>query len=105
MSIVAAFLLVVGVGTIVGCALGVLVMPTVFDRLAYLGPATSLAPFAIALAVLVNEGLSAATVKSFLTAAVLTVTGPIVTHITARAARVRQHGHWGPMPQEKRVRL
>jgi multisubunit Na+/H+ antiporter MnhG subunit len=31
----------------------------------------------------------------------LLLTGPILTHATARAARVRQFGHWEPLAFEE----
>ena len=86
-------------------ALGVLTMDNVFDRLHYVGPAASLAAPAVALAVLLDDGLSSAAVKSLLAAGLLLVLGPVATHATARAARVRQYGHSDPMPGERRIDL
>ena len=106
MTEVATFVfLSIAAGVLAISSLGVLTMDDVFDRLHYVGPAASLAPTAVALAVLFDDGLSSAAVKSFLTAGFLLVLGPVVSHATARAARMRQFGHTDPMPQERRVDL
>ncbi len=98
--VLAAILLALGVGIELLCCLGLLVMDTVFDRLHYVGPAAALGPIAIAGAVLLEEGISTAGLKAILIAVVLVGIGPVVTHATARAARVRRFGHWQPQPDE-----
>lgn len=100
-AIAADVLLVLGVSIELMCCLGTLVMPTVFDRLHYLGPATVLAPLCFAGAVLLEEALSTAGIKAILVAAVLAGTGPVMTHATARAARIRQYGAWEAQPGEE----
>jgi multicomponent Na+:H+ antiporter subunit G len=87
-------LLVVGVAATLLSCLGVLVMRDAYDRLHYTGPASAIAPVAIAAAVVVEERLSAAGVKAVLVALVLLVTNPVLGHATARAARIRQFGEW-----------
>ena len=99
-TIFADVLLALGVGIELLSCLGLLVMDTVFDRLHYIGPAAALGPIAIAGAVLLEEGISTAGLKAILIAAVLAGIGPVVTHATARAARVRRFGHWQPQPDE-----
>lgn len=71
------------------CAVGIVVMRSPFDRLHYLAPATTLGPFALAIAVLVAECEGQAKIKAVLVAVVLLTTGPILTHATARAAWTR----------------
>ncbi len=88
-EILAAVLLAVGVLIELLSAVGVLVMRNPFDRLHYLAPAMSLGPLAIAAAVLVAESDAQAKIKSVLIALVLLVTGPVLTHATARAAWTR----------------
>ena len=48
----------------------------------------------LAAAIVVNEGFSSAGVKAILVALALLVTNPVLTHATARAARIRQFGEW-----------
>jgi monovalent cation/proton antiporter MnhG/PhaG subunit len=97
-----AALLTVGVGVTLASCLGVLLMRDAYARLHFTAPATTVAPLAVAAAVLVAEGPSAAGVKAVLVAVVLLLTNPVLTHATARAARVRELGEWRPH-QEGRV--
>jgi multicomponent Na+:H+ antiporter subunit G len=89
-----AVLLVAGVGVTLFSCVGVLAMRDAYDRLHYTAPATTIAPVAIAAAVVLEERLSAAGIKALLVALVLLVTNPVLTHATARAARIRQFGEW-----------
>ena len=100
-TIVADVLLALGVGIELLSCLGLLVMDHVFDRLHYVGPAAALGPITIAGAVLLEEGISTAGLKAALIAIVLVGIGPVVTHATARAARVRQFGQWQAQPDEQ----
>jgi multicomponent Na+:H+ antiporter subunit G len=83
------------------CALGVLVVRDSFDRLHFLGPAASLGPFLVVMALVVENALSTNGVKAILAGALMLLTAPILTHATGRAARVRQFGHWEPLPLEE----
>jgi multicomponent Na+:H+ antiporter subunit G len=86
-------LLALGVGIEVMAALGVLAMRTTYERIHYVGAA----PFGallVALAVLVRDSFSLIADKALLVAVFMLVTGPIMTHATARAARIREHGEW-----------
>jgi monovalent cation/proton antiporter MnhG/PhaG subunit len=97
-------LLVIGVTAELICCVGVLVMDDVFDRIHYAGASTTVGPVAIAAAMVVQESLSTAGIKAVLVAVTLLVTNPVVSQATARAARVRQFGHWivleDELPQE-----
>jgi multicomponent Na+:H+ antiporter subunit G len=100
-DVVVAALLVVGVGvTLVSC-LGVLAMRDAYDRLHFTSPATTIAPLAIAAAIVVEERLSAAGIKAVLVAIVLVTTNPVLGHATARAARIRQFGEWTVREEER----
>jgi multicomponent Na+:H+ antiporter subunit G len=92
-DVVVYVLLAAGVGIEVIAALGVATMSTTYDRLHYVGAA----PFGallVALAVLVRDSFSLIADKALLVALFMLVSGPIMTHATARAARIREHGHW-----------
>jgi multicomponent Na+:H+ antiporter subunit G len=93
-GLLVAALLVVGVGVTLASCIGVLVMRDAYDRLHYTAPATTIAPLAIAAAIMLEERLSAAGIKALLVALALLVTNPVLTHATARAARIRQLGGW-----------
>ena len=90
---VAVLLVIAGAATAL-TALGVLVSRNVYQRLHYLAPASTIGVAAVAAAIVVREGLDQAGIKALVTAAVLFVVSPILTHATARAARVHQRGRW-----------
>jgi monovalent cation/proton antiporter MnhG/PhaG subunit len=74
------------------CSVGVLVMNDAFDRLHFTGP-TSLGGLLIALAAVVDVGLSVVGVKAILIALLLSLINPVLTHATGHAGRVRQLEH------------
>lgn len=100
MRAAAALLLTAGVIVELMCALGIVLMRDVFDRLHYLGPASAVGPFLFAAAALVQDAFSQPAVKALLVAVLLAVTGPVLSHATARALRVRQFDHWRALPDE-----
>ncbi len=86
----------------VASILGLLLARDVFDRLHFTGPASSVAPACVALAVVIDEGpFSQAGLKSVLTALLLVLLNGILVHATARALRVRARGHWSVAPEER----
>jgi monovalent cation/proton antiporter MnhG/PhaG subunit len=99
-DVVVAILLALGVAaTLLSCA-GVLLMRDALDRLHFTAPAATVSPVMFAAAVIVEEPLSSAAVKGVLVALVIIATTPVLTHATARAARVRAHGRWKVLPEE-----
>ena len=82
-------------------AVGVLAMPNLMDRLHYLGPASTVAPWLLAAAVVVTERFDHQGLVALLLAVFLVVFQPVVTHATARAARIRELGDWRLRPDEK----
>jgi multisubunit Na+/H+ antiporter MnhG subunit len=48
---------------------------------------------------LIHDGFSQSGVKAVIAASILFVMNPILTHATARAARVNERGHWEPDPK------
>lgn len=100
MGAVVALLLTAGIGLQLMCALGVLAMSNVFDRLHFTGP-SSIGAVLIAVAVAIEQGATVGAVKALLIAGFLVAINPVLTHVTGRAARVRQFGHWAAMPSER----
>lgn len=90
-DVVVAALLIAGVTLELFCVLGVVVMRGPLDRLHYTGPA-SVGVLLIAIAILAREGFSLIANKALLIAAFFLVTTPVLAHITARAARLRERG-------------
>ena len=77
---------------LIGCV-GVLVMRDALDRLHYTAPSV-LGAVSIAVAVVVKDSFSLVGDKAILIALFLIVASPIVTHATARAARITERGDW-----------
>jgi multicomponent Na+:H+ antiporter subunit G len=96
-SIVVDVLLFAGVALLLLCALGVLAMGSAYDRLHY-ASAAGWGAVLIAGAILVRESLSLIADKALLTAAIMVVCGPALSHATARAGRIREQGAWNPEP-------
>jgi len=101
-KVVVDVLLSLGVGAVLLSCLGLLAAAGPFEQLHFTGPAASVAPVAIAAAVLVEEPLSSMGVKSVITALILLATSPVLVHATARAIRVRRHGSFVILEEEHR---
>jgi multisubunit Na+/H+ antiporter MnhG subunit len=93
-DVVATALVVVCLVTVSISTLGVVTMRGLYNRLHYLGPVSIVGSLALGAAVVAQEGLSVRGVKALLVAAVLIVFAPVVTHATARAARIREGETW-----------
>lgn len=102
-TVVVDALLFAGVALLLSCALGVLLMGSAYDRLHY-ASAAGWGAFLVALAIVVRESLSIIGDKALLTAAVLVVCGPVLSHATARAGRMRERGAWNPDSPGRRKR-
>jgi multicomponent Na+:H+ antiporter subunit G len=96
-------LLALGVGIQVLSAIGVLAMRSVYDRLHYVGSA-SVGAALVCVAVTVRESFSLIGNKTLLIAFFLLVSGPVLVHATARAARIRERGAW-PVKEDERVEV
>ena len=82
-----------GAFILVLCAVGLLAMRDAVDKLHYVGPATTLAPLFVALAVIIEDGFtSPAALKAASVAVAIVVTSPIVSFATLRALRTREVG-------------
>ena len=76
---------------------GLIAMRDAVDKLHYVGPATTLVPLGIALAIVIEDGLtSQAGLKSLCVATVIAATSPIVSYATLRAIATRRVGRPEP---------
>jgi multisubunit Na+/H+ antiporter MnhG subunit len=80
-------LLGLGVAAELLCVAGVLVMRTTFDRLHYVGAATSVPAFLVLAAVLVREHLSSGGLEAIAAVGLLFLLNPALLIATARAAQ------------------
>jgi multisubunit Na+/H+ antiporter MnhG subunit len=85
-------LVVAGVVGELLCCVGLVVARNVFDRLHYVMASTTVPPFLIAAAVLVDEAWTQPGINALLIAVVLFVANPVVATATARTARERRFG-------------
>lgn len=99
-DVIVALLLCLGVAAALMSCLGVLLMGNALDRLHFTAPAGAVSPVLFAAAVFVEEPFTSAAVKAVLIAGLVIVTTPVLTHATARAARVREHGEWKVLAEE-----
>ena|SRR5438034_8612058 len=84
-----------------GCCLGLLAAPTLEDRLHFLTPASSVGPVLIAGAIVAKESLDHQGIVTLIVVAFLTVFNPVISHVTARAARIHRTGDWRAGPRER----
>jgi monovalent cation/proton antiporter MnhG/PhaG subunit len=81
------------------CVLGVWRMPNVLDRLHFLAPATSVAPWFVAAAIWTRELLDHQGIVALLIAILMLGWQPVLAHVTARAAMTREGDR--PRPNER----
>ncbi|MFL5344547.1 MAG: cation:proton antiporter [Hyalangium sp.] len=82
-------------------SVGVLVMKDPYQRLHYIGPPTTVGAILINLAVFLDEPQKVAGLKMLLTTVVLITMNGVITHATARAARIRELGRLSVEPSER----
>ncbi len=102
-DIVSDILLGLAVLLVLGASVGVLVMRDAYQKLHFVTPVALVAPFLVALAVLVQVGVFENTGETFLACGVMVIAGPFVSHATVRALRVREKGDWRPRKEPARV--
>ncbi len=83
------------------CCLGMVIISDFYERLHYMASVSTVSMFAVLVAVVIQEGWGQATIKTILIAIVIFVMNAVLTHATARAARVRALGHWTADPKER----
>lgn len=79
-------LLAAAVALEIACALGVLLMGNALDRLHFVSLASLLGPIAITAAVWLRHGWGGPSGKVTLVLLLIVLTGPVLSHVTGRAA-------------------
>lgn len=87
-------LLGIGVFFAVLSSVALLFMKDFYERLHYLFPPVTLCIICFTAAVIADKHLSQAGIKALLIMVVLLAMNAVLTHATARAARIRQFGRW-----------
>ena len=88
--VIVVILLALAVLTCWLCALGILIMHGVFDKLHYLSPASLIGGAFLLAAVTVQRGFSSDTEKTVLIVLLLWLSNPVLTFATAQAAIIRK---------------
>ncbi|MBV8205689.1 MAG: monovalent cation/H(+) antiporter subunit G [Acidobacteria bacterium] len=93
----------IAVVTALICCLGLALMKDFFEKLHYMSTVCTVSSFFVLLAVVLKEGAGQAAIKMALIFVALLIMNAVLTHASARAARVRTFGTWladptGPIP-------
>jgi monovalent cation/proton antiporter MnhG/PhaG subunit len=110
-DLTADVLLALGVAGEICCVAGLFLMRTTYDRLHYAAASTIVGPAPIAAAIALRETfpqsggveLGSGGIAALLTALLVIGLNPILTHATARAARLRERGTLDPRAHERRA--
>lgn len=92
-------LLAIAIALAVVCSIGLAVMRDAYQRLQFGSPVTTLSMWLILAAVWLEENQWQPRLKSALIALILLVMNGVLSHVTARAIRIRDEGHW-PLKEE-----
>lgn len=84
-------------------AIGAMVMRDAYQRLHFLAPPSSLAPFLLTVALFIGVPDRQAGFKMLLVLVLVNAINGVVTHATARAARIRDHLPYGDTTDEERA--
>jgi monovalent cation/proton antiporter MnhG/PhaG subunit len=96
-------LLALGVAAEVLCVVGVVTRRSVYDRLHYSAAATTVGPACIVVAIALKEGMNSSGIETLVAGLLLFLLNPVLTHATARAARLHERGTFGPRAEERRA--
>ena len=93
-EIIVYLLLGLAVLIVLASSAGILIMRDPDQKLHYVSPLTVVAPVAVGLAVMVQSGFTENSVQTWLAVVFVLAGGPVLTHATIRAARIRADGDW-----------
>ncbi len=81
-------------------SLGLVIGRDVFERIQYTYPAATVGLVAVVAAIVIHKSISQAGIKTMVTGLIVFWVSPVLSHVTARAARVREFGNWTPSEKE-----
>jgi multisubunit Na+/H+ antiporter MnhG subunit len=97
MAVLVDILLGLAVLVVLLSSVGILVMRDVYQKLHFVAPVSLVAPLLVAIAVLLQSGWSIRSTQTWLALLLVVIAGPVLSHATIRAARIRETGDWlGP---------
>lgn len=93
-EIIVYVLLGLAVLIVLASSAGILVMRDACQKLHYVSPVAVVAPVVVGLAILVQSGFTENSAQTWLALVFVLAGGPVLTHATIRAARIRADGDW-----------
>lgn len=93
-EIIVYLLLGLAVLIVLASSAGILVMRDACQKLHYVSPVAVVAPVVVGLAILVQSGFTENSAQTWLALVFVLAGGPVLTHATIRAARIRADGDW-----------
>lgn len=93
-------LLAIAAVVVVACTLGMLLAREPLARLHYMTPVSTVATFAVALAICIDGPSASAAVKAAIAFVVTAVTSPITQYYVAHALWVRRNDGWRLPPED-----
>ena len=101
-DVIVGVLVALAVLVAVMSCIGVFLAGDAYNGLHFTAPASVVSPVLLAIAVVIEEGISSqAGIKSIIVALLLAVLNTVLVHATARAGRIRKKGRWALEPTEK----
>ena len=94
MAVLVDILLGLAVLVVLLSSVGILVMRDVYQKLHFVTPVSLVAPLLVAVAVLIQSGWSIRSTQTWLALLLVVIAGPVLSHATIRAARIRATGDW-----------
>jgi multisubunit Na+/H+ antiporter MnhG subunit len=79
---------------VLASSIGILIMRDAYQKLHYVTPVAVVAPVVVGVAILVQSGFTENSVQTWLALVFVLAGGPVLTHATIRAARIRAEGDW-----------
>ena len=81
-------------------SVGMVLLRDVYQRIQYTYPAATVGLVAVVVAIVIHKSISQAGIKTMVAGLIVFWTSPVISHATARAARVREFGNWTPNEKE-----
>lgn len=100
-GVVEAVLLVAGLAIVAVGVAGVVAGRDAYAKLHFAALVSTLAVPPVVAAVAVAQGLTTGGAKTVVAGLLVWATSPVLTHATARAARIREEGGWRVLPGEE----
>lgn len=99
-GIIVWIFLILGMASFLLTSVGMVLLRDVYQRIQYTYPAATVGLVAVVVAIMIHKSISQAGIKTLVTGLIVFWTNPVISHATARAARVREFGNWTPSEKQ-----